>query len=159
MPTTNDQSGFIASSTMDPNMPQAQYPSQQEIMTATGQQSDQSNSANMVSTPAPQFPSQQELGATSQNTQPTPVPQFPAQQDLGSTAGQNGNFNGQQNGGGFTQQAAGVTPQFPSQQELIQRDQQNIGVTGQPVNVCCFVSGCANLFLKSLENSIQRNFS
>ena len=135
MPVTNDmnQSGFISSSTMDPNMPQAQYPSQQEILAATGQQADQSatSGANMVSTQAPQFPSQQELGATLQNAQPTPSPQFPAQQQLGGGATtQNGNFNSQQDGS--TQQA-----QFPSQQELLQRDQQNAGVTGQPINVCC----------------------
>ncbi|KAF1749076.1 hypothetical protein GCK72_025543 [Caenorhabditis remanei] len=135
MPVTNDmnQSGFISSSTMDPNMPQAQYPSQQEILAATGQQADQSatSGANMVSTQAPQFPSQQELGATLQNAQPTPSPQFPAQQQMGGGATtQNSNFNSQQDGS--TQQA-----QFPSQQELLQRDQQNSGVTGQPINVCC----------------------
>ncbi|CAL2051613.1 unnamed protein product [Caenorhabditis brenneri] len=134
-PVTNDQSGFIASSTMDPNMPQAQYPSQQEILAATGQQADQSatSGANMVSTQAPQFPSQQELGATLQSTQPTPAPQFPAQQNLGVTTQNNQNFNGQQqNGFSSTQASAGAAAQFPSQQELLQRDQQNSGgATGQ----------------------------
>ncbi|UMM43701.1 hypothetical protein L5515_019102 [Caenorhabditis briggsae] len=135
MPVTNDnmnQAGF--SSTMDPNMPQAQYPSQQEILAATGQQADQSSGANMASTPAPQFPSQQELGATvqqNQNTQPTPAPQFPVQQNLGATT-QNNNFQD-----GSTQQA-GANAQFPSQQELLQRDQQNSGANNQNVNDSAF---------------------
>ncbi|CAO4387036.1 unnamed protein product [Caenorhabditis nigoni] len=135
MPVTNDnmnQAGF--SSTMDPNMPQAQYPSQQEILAATGQQADQSatSGANMASTPAPQFPSQQELGATAQqnqNTQPTQAPQFPTQQNLGATT-QNNNFQD----GSNQQQAAGANAQFPSQQELLQRDQQNSGANSQNVN-------------------------
>lgn len=130
MPVTNEnQPGFISSSTSNPNMPQAQYPSQQEILASTGQ-TISVGGASGVSTQAPQYPSQQELGAQASSTQQTPSPQFPAQQDLGATTSNFDNVNNNM------QQQTTVSPQFPSQQELLQRDQQIGGASGTP-NVCC----------------------
>ncbi|CAD6185022.1 unnamed protein product [Caenorhabditis auriculariae] len=131
-------------------VPQAQYPSQQEIMAASGQNRSGGGNGVTPSTPQPQFPSQQEiLAASGQPTSSlasgntgapatnfvTPQPQFPSQQDLLVAAGQNPNA---QNSASFNLQTVGSTPQprFPSQQELLtasgqtQAGQQFVGSSG-----------------------------